>query len=115
MSVRLQYVDKVVAPWRYNLAFNKGRAAHLFLKRIADAHTYGREAIDEEEMQRMARRRPGLAPWRTSPPSMRIDRRAILGMVATRGCRAAARPSASAREAERALNVLPNHAFRESL
>ena len=54
MSVRLQYVEKVVAPWRYNLAFNKGRAAHLILKRIADAHTYSREAIDEDEMQRMA-------------------------------------------------------------
>jgi hypothetical protein len=54
--VRLQDVERVTPPFRYNLNLSKGRIAHLILKRIADALARDRPVIDEAEMLTMARR-----------------------------------------------------------
>jgi RecB family exonuclease len=63
-KVRLQHIDRIAPPYRYNVHLNKGRIAHVILKRIADAVASDRPPIDEAEMAKMARLH---LPWQVFP------------------------------------------------
>jgi len=63
-KLRLQHIDRVTPPFRYNLFLTKGRIAHIILKRIADALARDRPPIDAAGMLGMARLH---LPWQLFP------------------------------------------------
>ena len=102
-KARLQHIDRVTPPYRYDVHLNKGRIAHVILKRIADALAADRPPIDEDEMGRMARLH---LPWQVFPSREEHERHAReVVRWAEAGRRALERvPEASYLLVERTLN-----------